>query len=39
MDLPVWQALYTELAPHNFTVITVAMDAGGGADAAQWIEA
>ena len=39
MDLPVWQALYTELAPRNFTVITVAMDAGGAADAAQWIEA
>ena len=39
MDLPVWQALYTELAARNFVVITVAMDTGGAADAAQWIEA
>jgi hypothetical protein len=39
MDLPVWQALYTELAPRNFVVITVAMDSGGTADASQWIEA
>ena len=39
MDLPVWQALYTELAPKNFVVITIAMDAGGAADAGQWIEA
>ena len=38
MDLPVWQALYTELAPRNFVVITVAMDAGGAADAGPWIE-
>jgi hypothetical protein len=38
MDLPVWQALYTELAPRNFVVITVAMDTGGEADARQWIE-
>jgi hypothetical protein len=38
MDLPVWQALYTELAPRNFVVITVAMDTGGPADARQWIE-
>jgi len=39
MDLPVWQALYEELAPRNFTVITVAMDAGGAQDVRQWIEA
>jgi hypothetical protein len=38
MDLPVWQALYNELAPRNFVVITVAMDAGGAADAGPWIE-
>src|SRR6059036_1730551 len=39
MDLPVWQALYEELAPRSFTVITVAMDAGGAPDVRQWIEA
>src|SRR5881296_2922830 len=39
MDLPVWQALYEELAPRNFTVITVAMDAGGADHVRQWIEA
>src|SRR5436309_1845380 len=39
MDLPVWQALYEELAPCNFTVVTVAMDAGGAGDVRQWIEA
>src|SRR5213593_1861529 len=39
MDLPVWQALYEELAPRSFTVITVAMDAGGAHDVRQWIEA
>ena len=39
MDLPVWQALYEELAPLNFTVITVAMDTGGADDVRQWIEA
>ena len=38
MDLPVWQALYTDLAPRNFVVMTVAMDTGGAADARQWIE-
>jgi len=38
MDLPVWQALNTELAARNFVVITVAMDTGGAADVAQWIE-
>ena len=35
MDLPVWQALYEELAPRSFTVITVAMDAGGAPDVHQ----
>ena len=38
MDLPVWQALHTELAARNFIVITVAMDTGGAADVTQWIE-
>jgi AhpC/TSA family protein len=38
MDLPVWQALYEELAAQNFTVITVAMDSGGAKDARSWIE-
>src|SRR6266550_2339950 len=38
MDLPVWQALYEELAPRSFTVITVAMDAGGAPDVHQWID-
>ena len=39
MDLPVWQALSEELAPQNFTVVTVAMDAGGAPDVRHWIEA
>ncbi len=39
MDLPVWQALHEELAPRNFTVVTVAMDTGGAPDVRQWIEA
>ena len=39
MDLPVWQALYEELAPKGLVVITVAMDSGGARDVAQWIEA
>ncbi len=38
MDLPVWQALYAELAAKNFHVITIAMDTGGAADVRQWIE-
>src|SRR5262245_10034758 len=37
MDLPVWQALREELAPQGFTVITVALDSGGAADAGPWI--
>src|SRR5882724_7044767 len=39
MDLPVWQALHEELQERGFTVMTVAMDSGGAADARQWIEA
>jgi hypothetical protein len=38
MDLPVWQALYEELGPRDFTIITVAMDTGGADDVRQWIE-
>jgi|SRR5581483_989720 len=37
MDLPVWQALYDELSPKGFTVITVAMDSGGADDVRSWI--
>ena len=37
MDLPVWQALHTELGERNLTVITVALDSGGAADAGPWI--
>ena len=36
MDLPVWQALHTELG-ERLTVITVALDSGGAADAEPWI--
>ena len=38
MDLPVWQALYSELEAKNFVVITVALDTAGVAAAGQWIE-
>jgi tetratricopeptide (TPR) repeat protein len=38
MDLPVWQAFSEELRDRGLTVVTVAMDAGGAADAAFWIE-
>jgi hypothetical protein len=38
MDLPVWQALYTELAPKGFVVIAVAFDSGGAEAAGQWIQ-
>jgi hypothetical protein len=38
MDLPVWQALYEELRPHGFTVISVALDKDPE-DARPWIEA
>ena len=39
MDLPVWQALYTELADTNFVPITVALDTRGPEAARPWIEA
>lgn len=39
MDLPVWQALYSELQDKNFVVITVALDTAGEAAAGQWIRA
>jgi hypothetical protein len=38
MDLPVWQALYNELAPKNFVVITVAFDSGGAKATEPWIK-
>src|SRR5439155_305536 len=37
MDLPVWQALHTELGDENLAVITVALDSGGAPDAGPWI--
>jgi hypothetical protein len=37
MDLPVWQALHAELGGPGFTVITVATESGGAADAEYWI--
>src|SRR5262249_8135317 len=37
-DLPVWQALYEELAGHGFAIVAVAMDSRKG-DPLQWIEA
>ncbi len=39
MDLPVWQALYTELRDKNFVVVAVAFDTGGAAAVEQWIKA
>jgi hypothetical protein len=39
MDLPVWQALYTELAPKGFVPIAVAFDSAGNAAAEPWIKA
>jgi len=39
MDLPVWQALYEELAETNFLPITVALESRGREGARQWIEA
>lgn len=38
MDLPVWQALRTELHPHGLEIVTVALDAKGPAAARPWIE-
>ena len=37
MDLPVWQALHSELGDENLAVITVALDSGGAPDAGPWI--
>src|SRR2546426_424423 len=37
MDLPVWQALYTELKDKNFVPITVAFDSAGNKAAEPWI--
>jgi hypothetical protein len=37
VDLPVWQALYEELGPRGFVVVTVALDRGPE-DARPWIE-
>ena len=34
-----WQALYEELGPRNFVVISVALDSGGATTTAQWIRA
>ena len=38
MDLPVWQALRTELHPRGLEIVTVALDAKGPAAARPWIE-
>jgi hypothetical protein len=35
----VWQALYDELRPRNFIVVSVALDSGGPAKTEQWIRA
>lgn len=39
MYLPVWQALYAELAPKGFVPIAVAFDSAGNAAAEPWIRA
>ena len=39
MDLPVWQALRTELRPLGLEVVTVALDTGGADAAGPWIDA
>jgi AhpC/TSA family protein len=35
----VWQALYEELGPRNFVVVSVALDSGGATTTTQWIAA
>jgi hypothetical protein len=35
----VWQALYEELGPRNFVVVSVALDSGGASTTTQWITA
>ncbi len=39
MDLPVWQALRTELHPRGVEIVTVALDTGGADAVRPWIEA
>ena len=39
MDLPVWQALRTQLRPKGVEIVTVALDTGGAEAARPWIEA
>jgi hypothetical protein len=39
MDLPVWQALYEELADDGFTVLAVSFDARAPEQSRPWIEA
>lgn len=39
MDLPVWQALYSELGPRGFIPIAVAFDSAGREAAEPWIKA
>jgi hypothetical protein len=39
MDLPVWQALYSELGPKGFVPIAVAFDSAGKAAVEPWIKA
>src|SRR5262245_27526726 len=39
MDLPVWQALRTELRPHGLEIVTVALDTRGAEAAGPWIDA
>ncbi len=38
MDLPVWQALRSELYPRGLEIVTVALDTGGAEAARSWIE-
>jgi len=39
MDLPVWQALRSELRPQGLEIVTVALDARGAEAAGPWIDA